>query len=447
MDHLLSSLHPSVESPKAAAQVPVPARPAVEIHRAKVQEWERRTRDLETQSAQAERELERTRESRERLAGDKPAITIEALREARNDRDKLWRLVKKRHIEQAPVSSEEVGRHADVLDDLASAFESAVAFADERADRRFANAEAAARLTELALKIREQEADLKRLGKQQEALALEGECLDGDWEALWQASGIRPRDPEAMLEWLRTHGELLDAMAPLAENAVVAESEENEERLTKEKLLKELALDRRGLRQIGGSIPDGGSGARRRPCLGDYQEQKREQSQLRESLRQARAKLGRQGRELEGAKDEWCRWRQQWSASLQALGLDAETNPDAVEVQLDLIDQMREMAGSIEDLRHERIGKISDEIAAYEQAVAKTLGELADDLTGVAPDGAVLELEKRLNEAQSIRQRKADKARDIEGIESDLREQNDKKEQCASIRCVSQRNGGRWHQR
>ena len=427
VDHLLSLLHPSVESPKAAAQVPVPARTAVENHRAKVQDWKHRTRDLETQSAQAKLEFERTRESRERLAGDEPAITIEALREARNDRDKLWRLVKKRHIEQAPVSSEESGRHADVLDDLASAFESAVAFADERADRRFANAEAAARLTELALKIREQEADLKRLGKQQEALVLEGECLDDDWEALWQASGIRPRDPEGMLEWLRTHGELLDAVARVAENTVVVESEENEERVTKEKLLKELALTGADCAKLEDRsvavVLERADGV-----LGDYQEQKREQSQLRESLRQAEVHIGRQGPELEGAKDEWCRWRQQWSASLQALGLETETNPDAVEVQLDLIDQMREVAGSIENLRHERIGKISGEIAAFEQAVAETLGELADDLTGVAPDDSVAALEKRLNEAQSIRQRKEGKAGEIKKIENDLREQNDNKE-------------------
>ena len=427
VDHWLSLLHPTVESPEAAAQAPVPTRGAVESHRAKVQDWERRTRELETQSAQAKLELERTRESRERLAGDEPAITIEALREARNDRDAVWRLVKKKHIEHAPVSSEEAGRHAGVLDDLASAFESAVVVADERADRRFAKAEVAAQLVESSRQIHEQEAELKRLEERQKALALEGKRLDADWEALWQASGVRPRDPEAMLEWLRTHGELLDAVARLAENAVVVESEENEERVAKESLLKELAvtgadctkLEAQSLAVV---LEHADS------VLGGHQEKKREQSQLREGLRQAEAKIGHQRSELEGAKDKWRRWRQQWSASLQALGLEPESNPDAVEAQLDLIERMREVVGSIENLLHERIGKINGEIAAYEQAVAETLGELADDLTGVAPDGAVLELEKRLNKAQSIRQRKADKARDIEGIESDLREQNENKE-------------------
>ena len=427
VDHLLSSLHPSVESPEAAARAPVPVRGTVENHRVKVQDWERRTRDLVTQSTQAKLDIERNRESRERLAGDEPAITIEALREARNDRDELWHLVKKQYIESAPVSSEEAGRHADVLDDLASAFESAVVVADERADRRFANAELAAQLIESSRQIREQEAELKRFEEQQKALALEGERLDADWEALWLASGVRPRDPEAMLEWLRRHGELLDAVVRLAGDAGDMESWGHKERDAKERLLKELSL-------IGtdcAELEDHSQAVvleRADGVLSDHQEQKREQSQLREGLRQTEANIGRQRRELEGAKDEWRRWRQEWSASLQSLGLDAETNPDTVEEQLDLLDQMREVAGSIENLRNERIGKITAEISAYEEAVAETLGELADDLMGVPPDDAVLELEKRSKEAQSIQRSKAEKARDIDKIESDLSEQRDNRE-------------------
>ena len=110
VNHLLSLLHPSVESPKAAAEAPVPARVAVENHRAKVLDWESRTRDLARQSTQARLKLQRTRESRERLAGHGPTITIEALEEARNDRDQLWRLIKKKHIENAPASLLRRGR-------------------------------------------------------------------------------------------------------------------------------------------------------------------------------------------------------------------------------------------------------------------------------------------------------------------------------------------------
>ncbi len=427
VNHLLSLLHPSVENSKAAAEAPVPARVAVENHRAKVLDWESRTRDLARQSTQARLKLQRTRESRERLAGHGPTITIEALEDARNDRDQLWRLIKKKHIENAPVSSEEAGRHADVLDDLASAFESAIALADERADRRLANAETVARLTALSLDIHEQEADLKLSQKQQEALALEGERLATDWETLWQASGVRPRDPDAMLEWLRTHGELLDAVARLAGAAGDLESWGIEERSAKEKLLKELS-------SIGSDCAELEDQSlsvvleRAESVLSSHQEQKLARSQLLAGLRQAETTFGRQRHELEGAKDEWRRWCQEWSASLQALGLDAETNPDTVEEQLDVVDRMREVASSIKNLRSERIDKIIGTIAAYEQAVAETLGKLAGDLKGMAPDDAVLELEKRLNAAQSIQRRKAEKTRDIDEIQSDLSEQRENRE-------------------
>ena len=165
-----------------------------------------------------------------------------------------------------------------------------------------------------------------------------------------------------------------------------------------------------------------------RASLAVHQEQKLARSQLLAGLRQAETTFGRQRHELEGAKDEWRRWCQEWSASLQALGLDAETNPDTVEEQIDVIDRMREVASSIENLRSERIDKIIGTIAAYEQAVAETLGKLAGDLKGMAPDDAVLELEKRLNAAQSIQRRKAEKTRDIDEIQSDLSEQRENRE-------------------
>ncbi|MDE0054720.1 MAG: AAA family ATPase, partial [Gammaproteobacteria bacterium] len=428
VDRLLSLLHPRIESPEAAVPVPVPARAAVENHRVKVQDWERRNHDLNIQSARAKDETERSRETRERLAGDGTAITLEALREARDDRDQLWRLVKKKHVEQAPVSTEEAGRHADMLDNLASAFESAAALADERADQRFDNVEAAAQLSALSRQIRDLQAELKQIKERQRALALERERLDVDWKALWEASGVRPRDPEAMLEWLLTRGELLDALARLEGDAAEMESREKEERDAKGSVLRELAsigVDCVGLdEQSLAAVRERADGV-----LDDHREQSREQSQLRDRLRRTEANILHQHRELEDAKDAWCRWNQQWSASLQALGLEAETNPDAVEAQLDLIDQMREVVGRIENLRHERIDKISGEIAAYKQAVAETLEDLADDLAGSAPDEAVLALEERLNEAKRIHRRKAERTRDIDKIESDLREQNDNKEE------------------
>ena len=427
VDHLLSQLHPRVESPDVAARAPVPARAAVENHRDKVRDWERRTRDLNQRSDRVESDIEQTRKARKQLAGDAPDITLEALGDARNDRDQLWLLVKKKHVEQAPVSAEEAGRHADVLDDLARAFESSIIVADERADQRFDNAEVAAQLNESSRQIHEQKAELKQIEERRKALALERERLDTDWQALWGVSGVRPRDPEAMLEWLHTRGDLLDAMEHLVGDAAEMVSRENEERDAKRSLLKELApvgvdcveLEGQSLAAVG---------ERADSVLSSHQERNREQSQLRAGLRQAEARIARLHRELEGAKEAWRHWHRQWSASLQALGLTAESGPDAVEAQLNLVDRMRDVVGSIDNLRHERIDKISGEIAAYEQAVAETLDQLTDDLAGSAPDDAVLELEKRLNEAQSIQQRKAEKTRNIDRIEHDLRELRDNRE-------------------
>ena len=58
-------------------------------------------------------------------------------------------------------------------------------------------------------------------------------------------------------------------------------------------------------------------------------------------------------------------WRTEWAAALKLLGLAADTQPEAAAAQLDAIDQMREIAVKIHQLRHERIEKIESDIEVF----------------------------------------------------------------------------------
>ena len=139
------------------------------------------------------------------------------------------------------------------------------------------------------------------------------------------------------------------------------------------------------------------------------------------SLQEAATDIERRRRELARTQKAWLQWEEEWSAGLTELGLATDSHPDAVSARIDVIEQMREKAGRINDLRHQRIDKINRDIADFESVVEKIVSELADDLASMAADDAVLQIEKRLRESQRIRDHRENKEKDIEKIENEMR--------------------------
>ena len=433
VDRLLASLYPSVPSEEDAAEMQAPPRMGVQGHRDKVRDWEQRTRETTLQFATDEQKLEQARKTFENTAHDKHAITIENLQEARDDRDALWRLVKKKHLENAPISDDEAHRHADALDDLAAAFEPAMRTTDKLADRRFDNAAAIGRLEELSRNISEQDDGLAKLRTRQERLTQEGERLDAEWQALWEKAPLEPLAPEAMLEWLEARDALLEAMERRAADAGALDIQRKEEREAKESLLAELSslgVDRAALEKD--TLPvilERTDGVRR-----EYERAAEAKAQLEESLQEAADIMERRRRELARAKQDWSRWQNEWSAALTELGLATDSNPDTVSAQIDVIDQMREKAFRIKELRHKRIGKINRDIAAFGDDIAAIVREVADDLAGMAADDAVLAIEKRLVEAQRIHDLQTGKKEEIQEIVHDVRAwEEDRQKACDSV--------------
>ena len=419
VERLLSSLHPGVSSEKAAAEMQVPSRLGVQDHRDHVQDWERRTRETAQQITTVEQELERARNNFQDAERDKSAISLEGLQEARSERDVLWRLVKQEYIENVPISDDDAYRYADVLDDLAAAFEPAMQAADELADRRFDNAEAAGRLAEMSRNIGKQEDALAHLRTQREALTQEGELLDVLWQTLWDKSPFDPLGPDAMLEWLESRSELLAAIERRADATSLLEIQRKEEHESKEELLTELStlgINRATLENDILPVTLEGADSVRR----DYEQKADTKVQLAKSLQEAVTGIERRRRELTGAKQAWSQWKEEWSAALGELGLATGAHPDAVSTQIDVIDQMREKVRRINDLRHQRIDKINRDVEDFEAVVATIVSKLTGELAGIAADDAVLEIEKRLRKAEHIRDFQASKTKEIEKIENTM---------------------------
>ena len=420
IERVRSSLHPSVPSEKDAVEMQVPPRARVQAHRDRILDWERRNREVIQDIVKAEQEVERLRRDFQQVVSCERAITVEELEGAREYRDELWRLVKKKHIENLPLSGDDVHGHADALEDLGAAFEPALRSADELADRRFDNAEAAGRLAELSRTIAEKEHDVAQLHARQEGLVQEREGLDAGWEALWGETPLEALVPDAMLEWLDTRDELLEAVERRAEAAGALEVQRKESREANESVLAELSvlgIDRAAMAHDALPVVLERADSVRR----EHEQKAEAKARLDESLREATTLVERRRREFVRAEQARLQWQEAWSAALTTLGFAADSEPEAVSARIDVIDQMREKAGRISDLRHQRIGKINRDIADFEAVVASMVSEVAGDLAGAAAEEALLEIETRLEDAERTRDLRERKEKETGKVENEVR--------------------------
>ncbi len=419
IDRVLASLHPRVAGEKETVEMQAPARARVQNHRDLVQDRERRARETQQQIASLERDLTLSRKAFDRTVRDEHAVTAMQIDKARKHRDALWKLIKRKHIQNVPIADEECAAQANELEDLAGAFEPAMNDADAVADRRFEHAEAAGKLAEMARVTSEQEDRLEQLKAARQALADEGRELHMDWQALWDSVPFEPTDPDVMLEWLDRRNELLEATEQRIEAAIGLEHHREEEREANEQLLATLlafGVDCTALQNDTLAVVLETATREQR----SREKEAQNKARLQDELREAEQNLTRRQRELTRAGKAWEDWQQEWSRALGELGLAADLAPAAVGAQIEVIDQMRDKAGQINTLRHDRIDKINRDVADFELMVSGIVRDIAADLKDKPAEESVFELEARLAKAEKLSGLLESKQLGVVKLESDV---------------------------
>jgi hypothetical protein len=131
----LKSLKPLIGDEQALASTPVPTRDTIQNHRDDRRNAEQRMQACRERIRSAEQELARHRKAQARLAHDEDAIAPKDVVDAREVRDSGWSLIRRRFVEDVPVSDDEIRAFAGAEADLTSTYETAVAAADTLADR------------------------------------------------------------------------------------------------------------------------------------------------------------------------------------------------------------------------------------------------------------------------------------------------------------------------
>jgi uncharacterized protein YhaN len=418
IDRALKALRPAVANHEALAAMLVPPMDTIEAHRDACRDLEQRTKTCRERIRAASQELARHKKAYERIASEERVVAPDELEGLRRHRDAGWAIIRRRHVEGTIVPDEEVLTFSPA-GELPQAFEAAMRDADRAADHRFEKSEAAAQLVVLRRQIGEQDDLLESLAAEEKGLAEEGAVLGRAWTALWAAMPIVPQDPDVMIEWMRARSDIVDLIARLS--AAARQTASWQEREAEAKRLVQAELAALGV----SSEPD-----QPLPVIIEsavaveraYEDGAKTKRELEASQRRATSDAARKRKILETAEAEWKSWTTQWATALTVLQFPAMSTPETADAQLNAIDDMREAAGRINDLRHERIEKIERDIRAFEQDVAALVQAVASQLAEKDAEDAVLALEELICEAKRIHDDVVAKETALTGLQDKIEE-------------------------
>lgn len=420
IDRALKTLRPTVAESAALESMPVPPLATVEAHRDTCRGLEQRQQTCRERIRHAEQERARHRKARERLVADEDVVGADELERLRGRRNAGWSIIRRRHVDGAAVPQDEVAAFCP-SGALAQEFEAAIQIADAAADRRFEHAGAAAQLAVIGRQISEQDDLLESLDLEEKALEKERTALDITWTKLWSGAFVAPENPDVMIEWMRARSEILDLIAGLGTAERHTGACQQHEAEAKRLVLAE--LDALGVPTSALAtqplllVVEAAATAER-----THESAAKSQRDLDAAHHKAAAALTRKRKDLEKTESEWKAWTAEWASALKALQFPLTAAPETAEAQINAIDDMREAAGRINDLRHERIEKIERDIEGFEADVAALAQAIAPHLHGSDPEEAVLELDRLAGDAARVRDLKAAKDSHIAGVQTKIEE-------------------------
>lgn len=420
LDRALKILRPTIADFAVLESMPVPPLAAVEAHRDACRDLDQRQQSCRERVRHAEQDRARHRKALERLMADEHVVAADELERLRGRRDVGWSIIRRRHVEGDPVPQDEIAAFCP-SGALAEEFEAAIRIADAAADRRFEHADAAAQLAVIGRQISEQDDLLESLSLEKKALDEERTALDVAWTKLWSGVFVAPETPDVMIDWLRNRSDILDLIAGLG--ATERHTAACQQRETEAKRLVLAELDSMGVATsaMAGQplllVVEAAASVER-----THDAAAKSRRDLDAAHHKATAALMRKRKDLEKAEAEWKGWTAEWASALKTLQFPLTSAPETAEAQINAIDDMREAAGRINDLRHERIEKIERDIKTFETDVADLAQTIAPHLQGRDPDEAMLELDRLAGEAARVRDLKAAKDSDIAGVQKKIDE-------------------------
>jgi len=309
----------------------------------------------------------------------------EEVMQARQERDASWDAIK---------------TGAAGVEDGAQQFESHLHRADELADRRFENVEAAAQLQsqqhQLQQAIHQQSILDGELSQLTEQLAQ----FDRLWAEMAMSFGLPGMKLDNIGEWIARRDKALAAAAECRDaqdsaDALARQVEEHRLRLTA------------ALRDAGLQVEETDKLAAL--CAqAEFHIQTADSTRVRREALEAQLKTAKaQAHVLEQATIDAAaavnNWKEEWSRALAQAGLAQESAVGTVSGALELFASLDELLGKVRQIRVERIDAMRADLEKFAEEARRLASHFGTEFDGAAPDRIARELGKRLARAKEAR--------------------------------------------
>ena len=332
---------------------------------------DRRSTEDEFQTLQAE--LRRVDGDLEALRAGGEVPTVDALSAARGRRNHGWRLIRRRYIESAPVPENQLSEFAPD-GDVTGVFETAVAAADQLADRREREAARIERFATLTGQRSKTLDNVKAVEERIRRLDSRKRDAELEWTAKWHSTGMIPGTPTEMRGWLARRDQALVRHEAVrkANQAVRAAEAENDQ--VRSDLLEAAHL--LGL----ADVTELGTAALRdrvKTAFENADEQWDRFKQLSRALVDRFRESSERRRDLDSVNAQLDNWNARWIAEMPALGLSLTASTSEAEAALAVWQRIGVLEANLAQTRHRR-DQLSDAVEAYKEEVRALVGDLGD---------------------------------------------------------------------
>jgi uncharacterized protein YhaN len=310
---LLGRLHGYEGAPAELSQLPVPSNEEVAQFERSFERLQQRAQQLTEQREQTTRRAVEVRLQLHALAALSEVPTRARLSELRRLRDA--------HLDELgarPLSSDELEALRRSIQESDS-YADTLLFDAERVTRRAALDSELATLEEHEQRYRVHQAEQELLRAQ----------LIEQWKERWRPCHVEPREPLAMLTWLRAHAEALQTLGELQrQRQRVAALEE--QRLA---LVDELDTQLQKLSEPGRQLWEQTLAAlfeRAEQTLNKLQGREQKHADLVRQLELEEQRALELEEELSELKEQEKLWRVEWHKALRGIGLERDAGPDEV---------------------------------------------------------------------------------------------------------------------
>ncbi|MCF6210629.1 MAG: AAA family ATPase [Gammaproteobacteria bacterium] len=373
----------------------VPNRESVSRFEKTYDELEKRLQHHQDKQAESVAALQDTSLRLDKIQRMGTVPTETDLVDARSNRDRVWKLLRRQWIDGEDVSEE--ASHLDVEGTLADVFEERVASSDELSDRLRRESDRVHETANLLARQETAQQKLENLEQKLEACATEKSQIDTEWQTLWSTCQVIPRTPREMRAWLDDLDRLRDKVGQL-----------HSQRQKSDELTQ---IRNTHIQRLNQQLDALGKKVSKSESLEAMLPECEAAAQQLDDIRQKYKSVDKEIKDLEAglvsltndhrlAMEDLDTWKIQWQKLIENVGLQGDAS--ATEV-VNFIEKVRELfvkQSEAEKLRV-RIKSIDDDAEAFRSQVADMISNVAPELEDQPADDAVVRLNSLLSDNRS----------------------------------------------